>query len=238
MDRIKTGIAGFDELVEGGFPKGFNVLLTGTPGTGKTIFGLQYLYNGSKIGENGLYISLESATEMVKDQASQFGWDLKSLESQGKISFLRIRMDVVKLDLFKMIEDAVAKTNAKRLVFDSLEVFAINIDQFTIPITYIGARNKTVYTGDSEKRITYLVVNKLANLGTTNVIITDATQGSEQITVDGVSEYLCDGLVILKALAIGDTLNRTLEVKKMRNTKIDGGIKTYEIGTQGITLMK
>ena len=53
-DRVKTGVSGFDELVEGGIPKGFNVLITGLPGTGKTIFGLQYLYTGLKNGENGL----------------------------------------------------------------------------------------------------------------------------------------------------------------------------------------
>jgi KaiC/GvpD/RAD55 family RecA-like ATPase len=218
VDRVKTGIPGFDELVEGGIPKGFNVLLTGTPGTGKTIFGLQYLYNGTKEGENGLYISLESSTDLIRDQGAEFGWDLKTLEGQGKITFLHIPMDVVKLDLFKMIEDAVATTNAKRIVFDSLEVFAINIDQFTIPITYIGSRNKTVYTGGSEKRITYLVVNKLGSLGTTNMIITDATQGGSQLTVDGVSEYLCDGLVVLSVKQIAKKAVRSIEVKKMRNT--------------------
>lgn len=177
MERVKTGIPGFDELVEGGVPKNFNVLLVGAPGTGKTIFGLQYLYSGALAGENGLYVSLESNTDMLKEQGKRFGWDLNSLESQGKITFLSIPMDVVKLDLFKIIEDAVNTTHAKRLVFDSLEIFSVNIDQFTIPISYLGSRNKTVYTGDSEKRITYLVINKLSDLTTTNMIITDSVDG-------------------------------------------------------------
>ena len=57
MDRVATGVAGFDGLVQGGLPAGSNILLTGRPGTGKTIFALQYLYNGALKGENGIYIS-------------------------------------------------------------------------------------------------------------------------------------------------------------------------------------
>ena len=86
MDRVKTGIPGFDELIEGGIPKGFNVLLVGQPGAGKTIFGLQYLVNGAMQGENGLYISLDSPNEMVKSQGRRFGWDIDKLEREGKSS--------------------------------------------------------------------------------------------------------------------------------------------------------
>ncbi len=195
IERVKTGIPGFDELIQGGIPKGFNVLITGTPGTGKTIFGLQYLYDGAMAGENGVYVSLETASDGLKNQASQFGWDLDKLEKEGKIKLVRIPLDVVKLELFDIIEAAVKECNAKRVVFDSLDAFAINIDLFVIPVVYVGTKTRSVYTGSSEKRITYLVIDKLAELGTTNLVITDENRGGNQLTVDGVSEYACDGVV-------------------------------------------
>jgi len=60
MERVQTGIKGFDGLIEGGFPKSSAILLSGTPATGKTIFALQYLVNGiEKFNEKGIYITFE-----------------------------------------------------------------------------------------------------------------------------------------------------------------------------------
>ena len=60
IKRIPAGISGFDELTGGGFPENFVILLAGTPGTGKSIFSLEYIYNGAtKFNENGAYITLE-----------------------------------------------------------------------------------------------------------------------------------------------------------------------------------
>lgn len=247
MERVGTGIKGFDELVEGGFPKDFNVLVTGQPGTGKTIFGMQYLYNGALKGEPGVYIALDMPGGKAKEQAEQFGWDITKMEKANMLSIVRVPLDREKVRIFDMIEDEVERVKAKRLVFDSLATFAINIDQFSIPLTFDDEITKVLgisealsqsvfYTGSSEKRITFLVINHLSKLGTTNIIITDETSGSAQLTVDGVSEYVSDGLVNLKTLAIGDTMSRTLEIKKMRSTKVDGGIKSYEINSKGIVV--
>ncbi|MDE1860473.1 MAG: AAA family ATPase [Candidatus Micrarchaeota archaeon] len=268
MERVKTGIPGFDKLIEGGVPKGFNVLISGTPGTGKTIFGLQFLYNGAKQGQSGIYVSLDASDGSFRSQAEQFGWNLEKLEDEGKLSIVEVPLDTLKVNIFDMIEEEVAEVKAKRLVFDSLAAFAINIDQFAIPlslggeairpISLVKKENKTpedkkyryevmpsmdrdpkgrpFYSGTSDKRITYLIVNELATLGTTNIVITGTSRESEQSTVDGVSEYACDGMVALRSLTIGETLSRTLEVKKMRCTKIDGGIKSYEFGKSGIVI--
>ena len=266
VDRVKTGIPGFDDLIQGGIPKGFNVLLVGQPGAGKTIFGLQYLVNGAKQGENGIYVSLDSANEIVKAQGEMFGWDVEGLEREGKLSFLKIPLDKPKINLFDILEEEVKAAKAERLVFDSLADFAINIDQFVIPLSYsmfptikseeeqalmqsdktyryevmptLGQdpQGRMFYKGNSEKRITYLVMNKLSKLGTTNIVITDEQKGSEHLTVDGVSDYVADGVVALTSLAVGDTISRNVEIKKMRMTNLDGGIKSYEINTGGINI--
>jgi len=75
-NRIKTGITGFDELIDGGIPQGSFVVVTGGPGTGKTILASQFLANGvMKYDEKGLFISVEQPSEDIVAQAKQFGWD-------------------------------------------------------------------------------------------------------------------------------------------------------------------
>ena len=236
IERVKTGVPGFDELIEGGIPKGFNVIFTGGPGTGKTIFGLQYIYNGAINGENGVYVSLETSTDGIKNQAMQFGWDLDKLEKEGKILILRIPMDVIKLDLFSAINEAIKKVNAKRLVFDSLDALAINIDMFTIPVAYVGSRNRITYTGKSRRRITYLVMNELSKLKTTNIVITASSQDDKQITIDGVSEYASDGVVAMYSTLIGIKRIKTLSVLKMRNTSNSPNLFDLEVTNNGIKI--
>ena len=91
IKRIPTGIAGFDKLISGGFPENFVVLLAGTPGTGKSIFSLEYLYNGATMfNEKGIYITLEQTAEDLKKQALQFGWDFDALEREGKVVVKKI----------------------------------------------------------------------------------------------------------------------------------------------------
>ena len=97
-------------------------------------------------------------------------------------------------------------------------------------------QGRMFYKGNSERRITYLVMNKLSKLGTTNIVITDEQKGSEHLTVDGVSDYVADGVVALTSLAIGDTISRNVEIKKMRMTNLEGGIKSYEINSGGINI--
>ncbi len=245
MDRIKTGIPGFDDLVEGGFPRNFNVLVTGAPGTGKTIFGIQYIYNGAKNGENGVYISLDSPRERIIAQSKVLGMDLESLEKEKKILLLEIPTDMVLVNIFEMINSAVLAVGAKRLVFDNLINFAINIDQFVIPIKYKienstaykgGDTGKTPYLGESSKRITYLLINELSKFGTTNIVITASAENDEQVTADGVSEYACDGVMRLHAIEGEENFN-TLNITKMRLTNVNRGVYNFRIGQGGISLV-
>jgi KaiC/GvpD/RAD55 family RecA-like ATPase len=265
-ERVSTGIPGLDGLMEGGIPKGFNVLLVGLPGTGKTIFGLQYVVNGAMNGENGIYVSLDSPNELIKSQARLFGWDVDTLEKEGKLTFLKIPLDKPKINLFDILEEEVKAANAQRLVFDSLADFAINIDQFVTPLSYSGPpplqssedqddmqkdksyrnfvmptldqdpKGRIFYKGHSEKRVSYLLINELLKLGTTNIIITDAKDEDHASTVDGVSEYVCDGVVAVYNQLIGAKRERTMTILKMRNTDHSKYVHDFEFGKNGITV--
>jgi len=117
IERIKTGIDGLDNLIEGGFPKNSCVLVSGAPGTGKTIFGLQYICNGAKNGEKGLYVTFEQEIDTLISHVSAFGWDLPTLMENGNLELMSTEVGKLKID------DLVAKIKEeghKRLVIDSL----------------------------------------------------------------------------------------------------------------------
>ena len=245
--RVKIGISGFDELVEGGVPEGANVLLTGTPGTAKTIFGIQYLCNGAAMGEPGVYVSLDESRDNLEKQAKAFGYDLERFEKEGTIAIVDIPLDMAGVNIFESIDAGVKKINAKRLVFDSLVTFAVNIDQFIVPLGYrlsdVDASYKNTsmdrrvpYEGKSERRITYLLINELGKLGTTNIVITAAPQAGDHLTVDGVSEFACDGVIEFFNLLVGANRARTMAVLKMRDTNHSQYIHDFELGEKGIVV--
>lgn len=247
MDRVATGINGFDNLVEGGFPAGSNILITGPPGAGKTIFALEYLYQGALKGENGLYISVDSSLPMIRQQAKLFNWDIEGLEKQGKLFFLQVPLDKMKFNLFDMIEKVKKEIGAKRIVFDSLATFAINMDLFTIPVGYAGSiassvsvngsndspvndrGDKVFYTGNSAERMIFLILAELRNLGTSNLVITYGDTSGAKMTVDGVSEFECDGIVWMRNELLGAKHVRTLSIIKMRDTKQSPYVHDFEI---------
>jgi circadian clock protein KaiC len=262
MERAATGIKGFDELIESGFPKGASILLTGPPGSGKSIFSMQYLYNGAINGENGVYVYMDSPLDILKEQAKQLGMDFEKLEKDGKVTFVHVPLTKRKFDLFYSIEDAVKKIGAKRLVFDSLPSFVINMDLFTIPAAYAGAAastvstsrdliatnssalaaspkqegDKVVYKGDEDKRLISIIIDQLRRLETTNIIVTFAGVDSNQISSDGVSEFICDGIINLGLADVGGGPSRLLKIIKMRTTKNELDFHNFEITKNGIVV--
>jgi len=88
MKRIATKIKGFDNLIQGGFPENSSNLILGSYGTGKSIFGLEFIYNRALIGDKCLYVSFEQDPEALRNQAEQLGKNkFRELEKKGKIEF-------------------------------------------------------------------------------------------------------------------------------------------------------
>src|SRR3989442_7054417 len=91
-ERVQTGIASLDKIIEGGLARGDTIIVAGQPGTGKTTLGLQFLYHGAvRCGENGVYASVIESSEKLKRNARRFGWDLDRLGKEGKLKLVLLQ---------------------------------------------------------------------------------------------------------------------------------------------------
>src|SRR3954470_10002341 len=84
--KAPTGIRGFDELTGGGLPRGRATLVTGGPGAGKTLFGLEFLVRGAlEFDEPGVLLAFEESTADLTENVASLGFDLAGLEADGRL---------------------------------------------------------------------------------------------------------------------------------------------------------
>jgi len=130
-ERVSTGIIGLDSILKGGLPKNRLHLIEGSPGTGKTTLGLQFLLQGVRSGEGCLYITLSESRDELIAVAQSHGWSLDGIEIQDLTEsgdsltdnsrYTVFHPSEVELDeTTRMILDEVERVNPKRIVFDSL----------------------------------------------------------------------------------------------------------------------
>ncbi|MBD3252288.1 hypothetical protein GF386_00980 [Candidatus Pacearchaeota archaeon] len=228
-NRCVTGIPGFDELCQGGFVKGSVNALLGGPGAGKTTFLLQYLYNGvMKFNENGLYLSFEPDVSDIFLDAFTFGWDLQSLDSKGKIKFVKISPKIT-LKAFKdEIMKLVSQNDARRICIDPISVLSLNLERESRIRSYIfdlasllKRLNATIIMADET------VEGNVENFGT----------GFEDVRTRSV-KYLSDGLVNLYSSGLGGESDRAIRIAKMRRTNHVRGPVPFEINNRGISIKK
>lgn len=245
--RTATGIPGFDELVEGGFPQDSSVLICGGPGCGKTIFCMQYLINGvTQFNENGLYVTFEQRKEDLFKQAKRFGWDLEGLEKKGKLKIIAMPVEEITKDTMKDIQKIVKANNIKRLVVDSLSTLVINAPIYTTPnelaVQDVVGGNivfSPPIIGDYiVKRFVYGFIESLRDLNCTSLLISEASQNGEYISRDTLSEFACDGIVLISFESMGGAYSRSLIVRKMRSTKNNEDVHPVEISQKGIIVHK
>jgi circadian clock protein KaiC len=220
------------------------ILYTGTPGTGKTIFGLQYLLNGcSQFKEKSLFVSFEESREDVIAQSDKFGWDIKGLEKKGLFTMWNIPARDISRKTSTQIIEFCRKNKIQRLVIDSLSTLAVNAPVFTLAEELSVSEvmsDKTFVSppivGDVIiKRFVYGFIADLKELkDTTSILISENSTHSEFLSRDTISEFLCDGVIVVTFESLGGAYSRSLLVRKMRQTKNDEDIHPVEIAKNGI----
>lgn len=216
--RVKTGIPGLDALLFGGIPTGSLTLLTGTCGTGKTLMSAQFLYYGARKGENGIFVSFEESPENIKANAKLFGWDFEKLEKKGKVLFVKYDPYHAE-DIAEMLENAIRKTKAKRIVIDSISALGL-------------------YVRDTAeiRRMIFNMSSMLHRLGCTTLMISEILAEQKDLSRFGVEEFVADGVVALFYVRDPSRYTRSLTVWKMRGSNHSQRLHPYKITHRGVVV--
>ncbi len=205
IERIPSGIPGFDELIEGGFKSGSINLLAGSAGAGKTTFSVQFLIEGIRRGEAAVYITFEEKREKLFDDMLEFGWDLQKYEEMGLFKFLEYSPEQIKRVLVEgggTIDAIITQMQVKRLVIDSITSFALLFqDQL------------------SQKESALALFELINNWGCTALLTSQATQISPDDLTSQL-EFEVDSIILLYHFKKQGIRQRALEILKMRGTKI------------------
>jgi len=243
VERIKTGIEGLDKALNGGIPAKNLVLVSGGAGTGKSTLCMQYLINGGKMfKERGLYISTEQNEGELKKQAEQYGWNIWELEEKGLLKIIYI--DIIKENHFiERTREAIKNFKPKRLVIDSMSTMSDYM-----AVTDYGKQSWSVATIQNtvipqffteklmSKKILTALINELKNFDATALLTTELPEDGKQLSADGLSEFICDGVVVLEYISAGQSVFRSLKIRKMRYTDHDKGSLAYELTNKGVTI--
>jgi len=219
-DRVPTGIAGLDIILNGGLAPGSAYLVEGVPGAGKTTLGLQFIYDGAtRYNESGLIITFEEFPEQLERDAKTFGWDLKTLQTEGKLAIITTSPDA----LIRMMEepggpiDQLARAGSlKRVMVDSITHFQT--------LTNDAAQLREAVFG---------FINGLRRLGATT-LLTKEIERNDPRTIP-FEEYLVDGIIQLSNAEQGLLRRiRCVEVTKSRGQPHLAGRSGFRFGPAGI----
>src|SRR5688572_30725641 len=226
VQKLATGIASFDVIAKGGLPEHRTTLISGTAGSGKTVFAIQFLAAGiNGAGEAGVFVTFEESAEDIRKNMLSFGWDLSSWERDGKLAFVDASPDpaVETVEsggfdlgaLLARVEHAVKKVGAKRVAVDSLgAMFSQFSDQSIV------------------RRELFRIASALKGMHVTAVLTAERTEEYGPIGRHGVEEFIADNVMVLRNVLDGEVRRRTIEILKFRGTDHSKGEFPFVIREQ------
>ncbi|MEM4486347.1 MAG: KaiC domain-containing protein [Zestosphaera sp.] len=232
IDRVETGVPGLDGLLFGGIPKRNIVLISGGPGTGKTIFSHQFLYHGLTCGEPGVLITLEEHPAQVRREMNEFGWDVRKYEDSGLFAIVdaftggvgesakRERYVVKSIDdigeFVEVVRQALREIKAQRAAVDSVSTLYL--------------------TKPSIARGILMQLKKvLSGLGVTSFLVSQVSVTDRGFGGPGV-EHVADGIIRLDLDEMDGELVRSIVIWKMRGTRHDMRRHLFEITDRGVVV--
>ena len=226
VEKIATGISSFDIIAKGGLPRNRTTLISGTAGSGKTIFAVQFLAAGIEAGEPAVFVTFEeSATDIRKNMLS-FGWDLQKWENDGLLAFVDAspdpHIDSVESGSFDLgallarVQHAVKKVKAERVAVDSLgAVFSQFSDQSIV------------------RSELFRIASALKAMHVTAVLTAERTDDYGPIARFGVEEFIADNVMILRNVLEDESRRRTIEILKFRGCDHQKGEYPFTIVPDG-----
>jgi circadian clock protein KaiC len=209
VERCQTGIVGYDLISQGGFVRNSSNVFVGGPGSGKTTFLLEFLYNGvTKYGENGLFCSFEPDILDTLNDAFAHGWDFYKLAEEGKIKFIKFSPETSIDELKNELTRLISQNDIKRICFDPVSVLALNISE----------------RGKIRERV-FDLVSLMKRLRVTS-ILSDESMESEGMdgfregewTKTDIIRFLSDSVSVLYTNGLTGDADRAIKIEKMRRT--------------------
>jgi circadian clock protein KaiC len=229
VQKIRTMIEGFDDISHGGLPAGRTTLVSGTSGTGKTLFAVQFLYSGiTYFDEAGIFVTFEESPADIIKNAFSFGWDLQKLIDEGKLFILDASPDpegqdvIGNFDLSALIERiqyAIRKYKARRVSIDSVTAVFQQYDAASVV-----------------RREIFRLVARLKQVGATTIMTTERIEEYGPVARFGVEEFVSDNVAIVRNVLEGERRRRTIEILKLRGTTHMKGEYPFTITDDGINI--
>lgn len=227
IDKLATGIPGFDAIARGGLPEGRTTLVAGTPGSAKTVFAGQFLAAGIQRDDTpGVFVTCEEAPADLRRNFSAFGWPMADWEADGRWTFVDVSPDpdeeTVEAGSYDLgalvarIEHAVERSGARRLAIDSL-----------------GAMFSRFPDTRQVRRDLFRIASRLKALGVTAIMTAERETEYGPVARHGVEEFVADNVVILRNILENETRRRTLEILKFRGTQHQKGEYPFTILPEG-----
>ena len=227
LEKMPTGVEGFDEITGGGLPRNRTSLVIGGTGTGKTVFVAQMLVNGVRLwSEPGIFVAFEENSRQIIANVASFGWDLATLEKEGSIFFLDAHlspddMPSGKFDLIGLLASLKAKADemgAKRIVFDSLDVLLTLLND---PIV--------------ERQEVHRLHEWLSQVGLTGIITVRIDASDPLLSLHyGFMQFMADCVVLLNHRLDERVSLRDLRIVKYRGSSFKENEFPLVIAPQGI----
>lgn len=229
MEKIATGIPGFEVLTKGGIPRGRTTLVSGRSGTGKSIFALQVACSLAAEGEPAIYVAIEERPGDLEATANSLGFDASTLVKARELQFLDLRRPAQgpthvtgEYDISGLCEILIARASsigAKLIVIDSITaLFRPRPDENTI------------------RTLVFQLVNTIEDRGLTLIITAEAPHDYSRATTFGVEDYVCDLVLVLRNVIDGKRRRRSIEVQKYRRSAHYKGEYPFTITEHGLTI--
>tara|TARA_Y100000310_G_scaffold148787_3_gene148048 strand:+ start:15524 stop:16237 length:714 start_codon:yes stop_codon:yes gene_type:complete len=220
-------VPGLDQVLKGGLRKNSSILVTGAPGTGKTILALQFIYYGARdYNENGIYITTEENLDDIREFAKNLGMDITSLEKKNKIFFVQKPIATLKggLSSIKGLVNAIKKNNVKRVALDSLIFF-----EYLYP----------KLDGDKMefRRQVLMFMQKMKKAGVTFLTVSERSVTDFDKLVYDMIDFVFEGIIVLSRIRKGSYFERVFTVAKIRGQDHSLDVYPITIGKDGLRIL-
>jgi len=224
-NRLSTGVKGLDEMIGGGIPSGYSVLVAGPSGSGKTVLSNQFIIEGAKRGHNGIVAIFEKRPNDYL-QTTPRGEEFAALVAAKKLEVLYLRpLDLSIDETLVELQDAVKRIGAKRAVIDSLSGLELAL--------------APTFREDFRESL-YRMMGALTGLGVTVMATVELADSFTEFRFSphGIA-FLTDAIIIQRYVEIDGQLKRALSVVKVRSSQHSKQLKEYEItGDGGVVVGK